>query len=163
MGNHTYIGKVVTTVNRVLDPKSYPILDSSNRKKGSVQLTRVRRYLKQSFTDYISYGLQLMLITCIDFTASNGTAKSPQSLHYPVPNRGSQYEEALGEVSRILLDYDSDKLVPVYGFGAKVQMPNFSSFNKVHHCFPLNGNEENAHVFMVEGIIQAYRNALAYL
>lgn len=61
------------------------------------------------------------------------------------------------------MDYDSDKLVPVYGFGAKVSMPTFQSYNKVHHCFPLNGNEENAHVFMVEGIMQAYRQAVQYL
>lgn len=82
-----------------------------------------------------------MLITCIDFTASNGSPKNPSSLHYVDANRRSQYEEALEEVSRILLDYDSDKLVPVYGFGSKVSMPTFNSYNKVHHCFPLNGNE----------------------
>ena len=134
-----------------------------NRKKGSMKLNNVRRFLKHSFVDYISAGLQLMLITCIDFTASNGSAKSPSSLHYLQPGRGSQYEEALGEVSSILLDYDSDKLVPVYGFGAKVNMPNYQTYGKVHHCFPLNGSEENAHVFMVEGIIQAYRNAIPYM
>lgn len=38
------------------------------------------------------------------------------------------------------MDYDTDKLVPVFGFGAKVKMPNFNTGPKVHHCFPLNGN-----------------------
>ena len=69
----------------------------------------------------------------------------------------SQYEEALYEVSKILLDYDYDKLVPVYGFGAKVNMPNFNTNGKVLHCFPLNGNEDNSNVFQVEGLMRAYR------
>lgn len=38
------------------------------------------------------------------------------------------------------MDYDYDKLVPVYGFGAKVRMPKFNSGNSAHHCFPINGN-----------------------
>lgn len=104
-----------------------------------------------------------MLITCIDFTASNGSPKAPTSLHYITANKRSTYEEALDEVSRILLDYDYDKLVPVYGFGAKCSLPTYNSMGKVSHCFPLNGNEENAHVFMLDGIINAYRTALQYL
>lgn len=51
-----------------------------------------RRVVKNNFTDYLQAGLQLMLITCIDFTASNGSAKSPSSLHYLQPNRKSPYE-----------------------------------------------------------------------
>ena len=126
--------------------------------------TNVQRYVKNNFVDYVYAGLQMLLITCIDFTASNGIAKAPTSLHYFQPNvKRSQYEEALEEVSKILLDYDSDKLVPVYGFGAKCNFPTFNSYGKVNHCFPLNGNSENAHVFHVEGIINAYRNALMYL
>ena len=33
---------------------------------------------------------------------------------------------ALAEVLSILIDYDYDKLVPVYGFGAKVNHPNLA-------------------------------------
>jgi hypothetical protein len=81
------------------------------------------------------------LITCIDFTGSNGIQTAPSSLHYVTANKMSPYEQALYEVSKILLDYDFDKLVPTYGFGAKVKMPTYNTQNKVHHCFPLNGNE----------------------
>jgi hypothetical protein len=45
------------------------------------------------------------------------------------------------------MDYDYDKLVPVYGFGAKVNHPLLKSNNKVHHCFPINGNIENASLY----------------
>ena len=81
----------MTSVNQILDPKSFPIVDKKNRCKGNVRFDKVNRYVKYKFMDYMSAGLQLMLITCIDFTASNGSAKSPQSLHYISVDRRSQY------------------------------------------------------------------------
>jgi hypothetical protein len=118
---------------------NFDILDNGKR-RGICEIKNVKRIVKYQFGDYISAGLELALITCIDFTGSNGIPKDPNSLHYIPPNKMSQYEEALYEVSKILLDYDYDKLVPVYGFGAKVSMPTFNTQGKVHHCFPLNGN-----------------------
>ena len=52
-----------------------------------------------------------------------------------------------------MLDYDNDKLVPTFGFGAKVNMPHFNTNNKVHHCFPLNGSTENPNLYQLAGII----------
>lgn len=77
--------------------------------------------------DYINANLQLALVTCIDFTASNGKPTSKDSLHYSKGLTKSVYEKALTEVTNILMDYDYDKLVPVYGFGAKVQHPTLNS------------------------------------
>mgnify|MGYP000224042547 CR=1 FL=1 len=82
-------------------------------------------------------GLQLALVNCIDFTASNGIAAAKNSLHYTGGGK-SYYEKALESVTNILLDYDYDKLVPCYGFGAKIKHPRLNTANKVHHCFPLN-------------------------
>lgn len=67
-------------------------MDKKGRFKGNVRFEKVNRYVKYRFMDYMSAGLQLLLITCIDFTASNGSPKSPQSLHYITPNSKSQYE-----------------------------------------------------------------------
>jgi len=53
-------------------------------------------------------------------------------------------------VTNILINYDYDKLVPVYGFGAKVKHPNLDSEGKVHHCFPINGNMDNPNLLGVE-------------
>jgi hypothetical protein len=162
-GHHTDIGKTTLSVNNLLDAKTFPILNSSNRTRGTVKFMGVKRYIKSSFTDYIAAGLQLMLIIAIDFTASNGSPKSPSSLHFISSTKRSTYEIALEEVSNILLDYDYDKQVPVYGFGAKCTMPTFNSYGQIHHCFPLNGDENNAHVYMVEGIMKAYRDVLKFL
>lgn len=94
-GKHDYIGKSIVSVNNVLDPKGIPILDDYNRCQGSLRFGNLKRYIKSTFTDYIAAGLQLMLITCIDFTASNGSQKSPTSLHYITPTKKSTYEQAL--------------------------------------------------------------------
>lgn len=53
-------------------------------------------------------------------------------------------------MANILLDYDYDKLVPVYGFGAKVKHPTLNTENKVHHCFPINCNVENPNIFQLD-------------
>lgn len=81
-GAHSYIGSVETTVNRILDPRNYPIINSKNQEKGNIRFSSIKRYVRYRFMDFMSVGLQLLLITCIDFTASNGSPNSPQSLHY---------------------------------------------------------------------------------
>lgn len=75
----------------------------------------------------------------IDFTASNGVVTNPSSLHFidiHNPDVLNSYEKAITSVGSILLNYDNDKLVPVFGFGG---IPNDSKDNLVSHCFPLNG------------------------
>lgn len=110
-----------------------------NSDRGVIFLENFKQTIKYEFTDYLRSGLQMAMVTCIDFTGSNGIQTQPTSLHYFNQNKKSPYEEALHEVCNIVLDYDNDKLVPTYGFGAKVNMPNFNTQNKVHHCFPING------------------------
>lgn len=75
----------------------------------------------------------------------------------------SPYEKALETVTSILLDYDYDKLVPVYGFGAKVKNPMFDTQNKVHHCFPINLNFENPNLYKLDEILKAYKTILPSL
>lgn len=99
----------------------------------------------------------MAMVVCIDFTASNGIQSKPDSLHYVTPIKKSHYEEALHEVCNIVLDYDTDKLVPTFGFGAKVNLPAFNTGGKVHHCFPINGSQENPNLFQLDGIMKGYR------
>lgn len=60
-------------------------------------------------------------MVAIDFTASNGDPRLPSSLHYigGPGARPNPYEQALTAIGEIILPYDSDQLVPLYGFGAK--------------------------------------------
>lgn len=66
-------------------------------------------------------------------------------------------------MTNIVMDYDADKLVPTYGFGAKVRMPSFNTGIAVHHCFPINGNDDNPNLYQLEGIMNGYRECMKYL
>jgi hypothetical protein len=100
-----------------------------NKLKISAGVLEIKNYsarIQYQFGDYLQRGLQLALVTCIDFTASNGIPSDKKSLHHTAGGQ-SPYEKALSSVANILLDYDYDKLVPVYGFGAKVKHPTLNT------------------------------------
>lgn len=42
------------------------------KQTGICEINLIKRVSKYKFGDYISAGLELALITCIDFTSSNG-------------------------------------------------------------------------------------------
>ena len=55
----------------------------------------VKRYTKYEFSDFLAAGMQMALVICLDFTASNGIPSNNKSLHYTTTYKKSQYEEAL--------------------------------------------------------------------
>lgn len=63
---------------------------------------------------------------------SLGNPSQPTSLHYMSPYQMNAYAMALKAVGEIIQDYDSDKLFPAYGFGAKLPPDG-----KISHAFPL--------------------------
>ena len=91
----------------------------------------------------------------IDFTLSNGHPSERDSLHYLDLNK-NEYLSAIRSVGNILQYYDSDKHIPVLGFGATVP----PSTNRASHCFALNGNIFDPEVDGLEGVMEAYKNAL---
>ncbi|KAG2387833.1 hypothetical protein C9374_001427 [Naegleria lovaniensis] len=105
-----------------------------------------------TFLDYLGGGLEISLLVSIDFTASNGNPNDPNSLH--AGGKFNEYEMAIKAIGDILAYYDSDKLFPSFGFGAK--MPT----GQVSHCFALNGNPSNPNSVGVDGILRDYRQAL---
>ncbi|XP_062500669.1 copine-3-like [Corticium candelabrum] len=109
-----------------------------------------------SFVDYLRGGCNVSLMVAIDFTASNGDPRQPNSLHYFHPYQMNEYMEAIQSVGNVLAHYDSDQMFPVWGFGAKLP-PTYA----VSHCFPLNGREGNPEVQGVQGIMDVYRQGLS--
>ncbi|ETE61506.1 RNA-binding protein 12 [Ophiophagus hannah] len=108
-----------------------------------------------SFLDYIMGGCQINFTVGIDFTGSNGDPKSPDSLHHISPNGINEYLTAIWCVGGVVQDYDTDKLFPAFGFGAQVP-PDW----QVSHEFALNFNPANPYCQGIQGIIDAYRQAL---
>ena len=104
-------------------------------------LVNIREYKLFSFIDYIELGMKINLIAGIDFTGSNGHPLDAKSLHYINSKELTQYEKALTAVGEILVHYDEDQLIPLYGFGG---IPNGKI--EVEHIFSLKQiklNENN--------------------
>ncbi|KAK6177558.1 hypothetical protein SNE40_015638 [Patella caerulea] len=164
-GSHEIIGEFITNVRELeKGPGTHNVYQVVNTKKkakkksyqnsGQVHLISSKVTPVYSFLDYIKGGMQMNFTVAIDFTASNGHPRQPSSLHFLNPHQPNQYAAAIQAVGEIVQDYDSDKLFPVLGFGAR--LPD----GKVHHEFALNFNPNNPYCNGVDGILQAYYNCL---
>ena len=68
----------------------------------------------------------------------------------------NEYLNAIKSVGNILQYYDSDKQIPVLGFGAAI--PPYG--NAANHCFALNGNIFDPEVDGIEGVVEVYKHAI---
>ncbi|KAJ8536117.1 hypothetical protein K7X08_034518 [Anisodus acutangulus] len=111
--------------------------------------------IQYTFLDYLASGYELNFMVAIDFTASNGNPRLPDSLHYIDPSgRPNAYQRAILDVAEVLQFYDTDKRFPAWGFGARpIDGP-------VSHCFNLNGSSSYCEVEGIQGIMMAYMSAL---
>lgn len=101
--------------------------------------------------DYINGGCHIDLIVAIDFTASNGDPNTSKSLHSVASTQLNDYEQVISTIGNTLAGYDSDKSIPIYGFGAEV-LPNQS----VNNCFTLDGSGVQG----IPEILDIYRKTL---
>ncbi|KAF3816213.1 hypothetical protein GH733_014386, partial [Mirounga leonina] len=84
-----------------------------------------------------------------------GNPAQPTSLHYMNPYQLNAYGMALKAVGEIVQDYDSDKMFPALGFGAKLPPDG-----RISHEFALNGNPQNPYCDGIEGVMEAYYRSL---
>lgn len=131
----------------ITDKKQKPL--SGDHKMTFSKLEIQKRH---AFLDYVFGGCEIGLTIAIDFTASNGNPSSPSSLHYLDMQR-NEYLNAIRSVGSILQYYDSDKQIPVLGFGAAIAPYS----NMANHCFALNGNIFDPEVDGLEGVVEAYK------
>ncbi|XP_067854621.1 copine-9-like [Heptranchias perlo] len=165
-GSHDFIGEFTTSYRELSRGQSqfnvYEVLNPRKKGKkkkyinsGTVTLLSFKVESDFTFVDYIKGGTQLNFTVAIDFTASNGNPSQPTSLHYMNPYQMNAYAMALKAVGEIIQDYDSDKLFPALGFGAKLPPDG-----KVSHEFPLNADAENSNCNGIDGVLEAYYQSL---
>jgi len=133
-------------VGNVSVMKASVLNEGGNREPSTTDSAKPR----PEFVDYLTGGCQISLAVAIDFTASNGNPREEGTPHYfypPTSNKWNDYQKAIFAVGSILAKYDSDGLVPTWGFGAKYG-------SKVRHCFQCG---EHVEVKGVQGIMDAYR------
>eukprot|EP00286_Rhodomonas_abbreviata_P003608 CAMPEP_0181348054 /NCGR_PEP_ID=MMETSP1101-20121128/34203_1 /TAXON_ID=46948 /ORGANISM="Rhodomonas abbreviata, Strain Caron Lab Isolate" /LENGTH=607 /DNA_ID=CAMNT_0023460301 /DNA_START=157 /DNA_END=1980 /DNA_ORIENTATION=+ len=151
------IGGVETTVEEILTKPTLPLIDREGReslKCGSLIVTSSAVERVPSFLDYVVSGCEVTVSVAIDFTASNQDAHLPTSLHSRTgPN---QYAQAMQAVGEILIEYDHDKKIAAFGYGAILPGEAEPS-----HCFPLTGNHAAVEVDGVQGLLDAYEKTAA--
>ncbi|KAG6646481.1 hypothetical protein I3843_07G011300 [Carya illinoinensis] len=163
-GNHVLIGKLqksVADLEKLHKGRSGASLTLTSHHghekvlKGQLFVDQFFEKEQYSFLDYISSGFELNFMVAVDFTASNGNPRNPDSLHYIDPSgRLNSYQKAIIDVGEVIQFYDSDKRFPAWGFGGR------TSDGTISHCFNLNGSAGSFEAEGVEGIMTAYASAL---
>ncbi|KAJ4908708.1 Protein BONZAI 2 [Raphanus sativus] len=166
-GNHNLIGKVQKSladleklhmsgqgINLFL-PTGVGHKHEDRALKSQLFVDKFTETVQHTFLEYLAAGFELNFMVAIDFTASNGNPRLPDSLHYIDPTgRLNAYQRAIVEVGEVLQFYDTDKRFPAWGFGARpIDIP-------VSHCFNLNGSSTYCEVDGIQGIMNAYNGAL---
>ncbi|XP_043815082.1 protein BONZAI 3 isoform X1 [Manihot esculenta] len=178
-GNHVLIGKLQKSVAELeklhTERSGANFILPSHRGhekvlKGQLFVDQFVEKEQYSFLDYISSGFELNFMVAVDFTASNGNPRNPDSLHYIDPSgRLNPYQrkktsfinelakiilQAIMEVGEVMQFYDSDRRFPAWGFGGR------TSDGTISHCFNLNGSPSGSEVEGIEGIMAAYATGL---
>ncbi|XP_039381519.1 copine-4 isoform X1 [Mauremys mutica] len=173
-GKHDFIGEFSSTFKEMrgamegrqvqwecINPK-YRAKKKSYKNSGIVILNQCKIHKMHSFLDYIMGGCQIQFTVAIDFTASNGDPRNSCSLHYIHPYQPNEYLKALVAVGEICQDYDSDKMFPAFGFGARIP-PEYKVGVQVSHDFAINFNEDNPECAGIQGVVEAYQSCLPKL
>ncbi|EGG16272.1 hypothetical protein DFA_09302 [Cavenderia fasciculata] len=143
---HDLIGTFTTTMEVLLSPakdSGFPIINPKKTSKSGYKNSgvaffnglTVKTRFPHSILDYINGGCEIGLMVAIDCTASNSTG----NLHRIDNNanatlgQGSfnQYEQSILEIGKVLAPYDTDNLIPIYGYGGAVN-------SVTSHCFPFD-------------------------
>lgn len=159
-GSHSLIGDLNITLDEVLKENNFSreLLNPKKRNKknyknsGWLDLEKILLKSEPSFLEYIFGGIELCFHVAVDFTASNGNPLQPTSLHFLNRDSPNKYVQALTAIGQICEDYDSDKMMPAYGFGAKIR-------GHVYHDFHLN-QRDDPNCRGIAGVLEAYENFL---
>lgn len=168
-GSHALIGSFKTTLAEMqmgtaTSPAEFECVNPKKLKKkdyknsGVICIRRCELVKEFTFLDYIMGGCQINFTIAIDFTGSNGDPRTRESLHYINPEGYNEYLKAIWAVGNVIQDYDSNKMFPVFGFGAQIP-PSW----QVSHEFPVNFNPSNPFCAGIEGVVQAYQQCLPQL
>ncbi len=165
-GDHDMIGSFKTDLKTLstaaIEQRTFPLINEKKKSKKSYKnsgVIKVLSFLVEAditFLDYVKGGMSMNFSLAVDFTASNGHPSDPRSLHHFNETLGdNQYTTAIKSVGCIIEDYDTDKMFPALGFGARVPPSG-----QVSHEFFLNLRPENPYCSGVQGLLEAYHTAL---
>uniref|UniRef100_A0A671L0J4 Copine-8 n=1 Tax=Sinocyclocheilus anshuiensis TaxID=1608454 RepID=A0A671L0J4_9TELE len=155
-GSHDFIGEFSTSYRELSRGQSqFNVYEVINPKKKG----KKKKYLNSGTVIYFSCQMVVLNGCTKKYTFSSiwfpGNPAQPTSLHYMNPYQLNTYAMALKAVGEIIQDYDSDKMFPALGFGAKLPPDG-----RISHEFALNGNPQNPYCNGIDGVMEAYYQSL---
>uniref|UniRef100_A0A8C2CVR0 Copine 8 n=1 Tax=Cyprinus carpio TaxID=7962 RepID=A0A8C2CVR0_CYPCA len=125
------------------------------KKKGKKKKYLNSGTVSKHFSCYMLFFFLVYDFYTFSFIWFPGNPAQPTSLHYMNPYQLNAYAMALKAVGEIIQDYDSDKMFPALGFGAKLPPDG-----RISHEFALNGNPQNPYCNGIDGVMEAYYQSL---
>uniref|UniRef100_A0A8C1YJI0 Copine 8 n=1 Tax=Cyprinus carpio TaxID=7962 RepID=A0A8C1YJI0_CYPCA len=148
-GVHDFIGEFSTSYRELSRGQSqFNVYEVINPKKKG----KKKKYLNSGT---VSIHFSCYILYTFSFKWFPGNPAQPTSLHYMNPYQLNTYAMALKAVGDIIQDYDSDKMFPALGFGAKLPPDG-----RISHEFALNGNPQNPYCNGIDGVMEAYYQSL---
>uniref|UniRef100_A0A674E260 Copine 8 n=1 Tax=Salmo trutta TaxID=8032 RepID=A0A674E260_SALTR len=137
-GSHDFIGEFSTSYRELSRGQSqFNVYEVINPKKKG----KKKKYLNSGTVTLLSFLVDIE-VTFLDYIKGG-------------PYQMNAYAMALKAVGEIIQDYDSDKMFPALGFGAKLPPDG-----RVSHEFALNGNPQNPYCAGIDGVMEAYYQSL---
>ncbi|KAG4097634.1 Copine-domain-containing protein [Neocallimastix lanati (nom. inval.)] len=172
-GEEKFIGQFEASLNTIMDSstKEFELIYEKKQKKEknyvnsgiltfqecSLDVPTEEELLPPSFYDFISTGTEIKLTIGIDMSASNGGfAKNriEKCLHRLYDDgKMNDYQKTIKVIGSVLESYDSDRLIPVFAFGCKVD-------GKVEQCWPINEDEINPEIDGIDSVLEVYEYAV---
>ena len=155
-GKHDTLGHVETSLSQLIEGVGKPAgripVQYKSKTHGTLCVAKADLYKVATLPQYLSGGMQFNLMVAVDYTGSNGNPAIPGTLHHIDPTGApNQYQSAIASVGAVLQEYDTDKLFPIWGFGARID-------GQVSHCFQVGPQPQ---VAGVGGLLEAYRQSFA--
>lgn len=160
-GIHKTYGSFITQIDYLKEhhQDEFPLYNEKGKKTGqSLSFSSFKITEQPSFAEYLKSGWYINMSVAIDFTASNGETSDEKSYHHlseTNPDHKNEYEIAMYHVGKILDTYAYKHKFMAYGFGGKPK-----GKDEVSHCFPLNGNEDDASISGLEKMMTTYKESL---
>uniref|UniRef100_A0A914UZ32 C2 domain-containing protein n=1 Tax=Plectus sambesii TaxID=2011161 RepID=A0A914UZ32_9BILA len=160
-GRHDTIGSFKTTYEYLKrGPGPHNLYEVKNSKKegkrayrnsGCFELIKFAHIPVRTFLDYIRGGTQIHFTVAVDYSQPPKLRDNPHNLLTGCEN---DFQSALRAVGQIIQEYDSDKLFPALGYGARIP-PNF---HEAHDFFLNFQNDPKCEG--VPGLLDAYKKAV---
>uniref|UniRef100_A0A3Q2C754 Copine 8 n=1 Tax=Cyprinodon variegatus TaxID=28743 RepID=A0A3Q2C754_CYPVA len=137
-GSHDFIGEFSTSYRELsMGQSQFNVYEVVNPKKKG----KKKNYKNSGTVTLLSFLVDIE-VTFLDYIKGG-------------PYQLNAYAMALKAVGEIIQDYDSDKMFPALGFGAKLPPDG-----RVSHEFALNGNPQNPYCAGIDGVMEAYYQSL---